>query len=203
MLKAYGLPLPESGLARTEKEAAELARKIGYPVVLKVSSPQIIHKSDAGGVEVGLKSDAEVRSAFRRIKAGAKKFDPKAEVRGVIVSEMVSGGREMIVGSKAEPGFGQVLMLGMGGIYVEALKDVTFRIAPVSPREASSMAASLQASRLLSGVRGEKPSDAAALSECVQRLSQLVSDLDVRELDMNPVLVLEKGCRVLDVRIGI
>ena len=203
VLKAYGLPLPESGLARTEKEAAELARKIGYPVVLKVSSPQIIHKSDAGGVEVGLKSDAEVRSAFRRIKAGAKKFDPKAEVRGVIVSEMVSGGREMIVGSKAEPGFGQVLMLGMGGIYVEALKDVTFRIAPVSPREASSMAASLQASRLLSGVRGEKPSDAAALSECVQRLSQLVSDLDVRELDMNPVLVLEKGCRVLDVRIGI
>ncbi len=203
VLKAYGLPLPESGLARTEKEAAELARKIGYPVVLKVSSPQIIHKSDAGGVEVGLKSDAEVRSAFRRIKACAKKFDRKAEVRGVIVSEMVSGGREMIVGSKAEPGFGQVLMLGMGGIYVEALKDVTFRLAPVSPREASSMAPSLQASKLLSGVRGEAPSDEAALSECVQRLSQLVSDLDVRELDMNPVLVLEKGCRVLDVRIGI
>ena len=205
VLAAYGLPLPKSGLARTESEAVALARRTGYPVALKVSSPQIIHKSDAGGVKVGLKSDAEVRSAFRAIKAGARKFDPKAEVRGVIVSEMVSGGREMIVGSKAEPGFGQVLMLGMGGIYVEALKDVTFRLAPVSPREASSMAQSLRASKLLSGVRGEKPSDAAALSECIQRLSQLVSELGVRELDMNPVVVLEKGrgCRVLDVRIGI
>ena len=203
VLAAYGLPLPESGLARTEKEAAALARKIGYPVVLKVSSPQILHKSDAGGVAVGVKDDAAARSAFRRIRANARKFDPKAEVRGVIVSEMVSGGREMIVGSKAEPGFGQVLMLGMGGIYVEVLKDVAFRLAPVSPREARSMISSLRASRLLDGARGEAPSDKAALSECVQRLSQLVSDLRVRELDMNPVLVLEKGCRVLDIRIGI
>ena len=203
VLRAYGLPLPKSGLARTEAEAVRLARSVGYPAVLKVSSPQIIHKSDAGGVAVGLRSDAEVRSAFRSIKSSAKKFDPKAEVRGVIVSEMVSGGREMIIGSKAEPGFGQVLMLGMGGIYVEVLKDVTFRLAPVSPREADSMVSSIKTAKLLRGVRGEKPSDTAALSECIQRLSQLVSDLGVRELDMNPVLVMPKGCRVLDVRIGI
>ena len=205
VLEAYGLPLPGGGLARTEAEAVRLAGKTGYPVVLKVSSPQIVHKSDAGGVAVGLGDDAAVRSAFRRIRANARRFDPGAEVRGVIVSEMVSGGREMIIGSKSEPGFGQVLMLGMGGIYVEVLKDVAFRLAPVSPREASSMVSGLRASRLLAGVRGEKPSDAAALSECVQRLSQLVTDLGVRELDMNPVLVLEKGrgCRVLDVRIGI
>lgn len=205
VLKAYGLPLPAGGLARTESEAVKLARKAKYPVVLKVSSPQIIHKSDAGGVAVGVDGDAAVRSAFRRIRANAKRFDPKAEVRGVIVSEMVSGGHEMIIGSKDEPGFGQVLMLGMGGIYVEVLKDAAFRLAPVSAREASSMISGLRSSKLLAGVRGEKPSDASSLSECVQRLSQLVSDLGVRELDMNPVTVLEKGrgCRVLDVRIGI
>ena len=205
VLEAYGLPLPGGGLARTAPEAVRLARRTGYPVALKVSSPQIVHKSDAGGVEVGLGGDAAVRSAFKRILDNAKKFDPDAEVRGVLVSEMVSGGREMIIGSKAEPGFGQVIMVGMGGIYVEVLKDAAFRLAPVPPREADSMISSLRASKLLGGVRGEKPSDARALSECVQRLSQLVSDLGVRELDMNPVAVLEKGrgCRVLDVRIGI
>ena len=206
VLKAYGLPLPQSELAKTETKAVKLAKKIGYPVVLKIASPQIIHKSDAGGVKVNLASDSEVRSAFKTITANAKKYNQDAEIKGVLVVEMVTGGKELIIGSKLEPGFGQVIMLGMGGIYVEVLKDVTFRLAPLTNSEADSMIASIKTQKLLQGVRGEKPSDIARLSECIQRLSQLVSDFEeIKELDMNPVLVLDKGrgCRILDVRMGL
>ncbi len=206
VLKAYGLPLPRSSLAVTAADAVKAARRTGYPVVMKIASPQIIHKSDAGGVRVGLGSDAEVRSAFREITANARKYDKDAEIKGVLVVEMVRGGKELIIGSKLEPGFGPVVMLGMGGIYVEVLKDVTFRLAPVTSREADDMIASIRTQKLLRGVRGERPSDIAKLSECIQRLSQLVSDFaEIRELDMNPVLVMEegRGCRILDVRIGL
>ncbi len=204
VLKAYGLSLPSSVLATDEVQAAKIAKKIGYPVVLKIVSPQIIHKSDAGGVQVNLTNDTEVKTAFRTIIKNAKKYDKKAQIKGVLVVEMVKGGKELIIGSKLEPGFGQVIMLGMGGIYVEILKDVTFRLAPISDTEADGMIASIKTQKLLRGVRGEKPSDIAALSECIQRLSQLVSDFDeIAELDMNPVLVMDKGCRVLDVRIGL
>ncbi len=206
VLKAYGLPLPESALARNPEEAVEVAGKIGYPVVMKIASPQIIHKSDAGGVMVNLTDDDQVRDAFETVTANAIKYDPKAEIKGVLIVEMVKGGKEMIIGSKQELGFGPVIMLGMGGIYVEILKDVTFRLAPVTDREADDMIASIKTQKLLQGVRGEKPSDTAKLSECIQRLSQLVSDFEeIRELDMNPVLVMEKGsgCRILDVRIGL
>ncbi len=206
ILKAYGLPLPKSALATTEAEAVNTARKIGYPIVMKIASPQIIHKSDAGGVKVNLASDAEVRSAFKTIIKNAKRYDKKAEIKGVLIVEMVKGGKELIIGSKLEPGFGPVIMLGMGGIYVEVLKDVTFKLAPVTDMEADDMIASIRTQKLLQGVRGERPSDIIKLSECIQRLSQLVSDFaEIKELDMNPVLVMEKGrgCRILDVRIGL
>ena len=136
----------------------------------------------------------------------AKKYDKKAEIKGVLIVEMVKGGKELIIGSKLEPGFGPVIMLGMGGIYVEVLKDVTFKLAPVTDKESDDMIASIKTQKLLQGVRGEKPSDIAKLSECIQRLSQLVSDFkEIKELDMNPVLVMEKGkgCKILDVRIGL
>ena len=206
VLKAYGLPLPRSSLATSESAAVNAAKEIGYPVVMKIASPQIIHKSDAGGVQVNLTSAAQVRSAFKTITKNAKKYDSKAEIKGVLIVEMVHGGREMIIGSKLEPGFGPVIMLGMGGIYVEVLKDVTFRVAPVTDREADDMILSIKTRKILEGVRGERPSDVAKLSECIQRLSQLVSDFDeIKELDMNPVLVMEegKGCKILDVRIGL
>ncbi|RNJ75561.1 MAG: CoA-binding protein [Nitrosopumilus sp. B06] len=205
ILRAYGLPLPKSALAGTESQAAEIAKKMGYPVVMKIASPQITHKSDAGGVRVNIAGDSDARRAFRDIVKNAKKYDKKAEILGVLVVEMVTGGKEIILGSKLEAGFGPVLMLGMGGIYVEVLKDVTFRLAPVTGREADDMITSIRTQKLLSGVRGEKPSDTAKLSECIQRLSQLVSDLSIREIDMNPVLVMPRGrgCRVLDVRIGL
>jgi len=206
ILRAYGLPLPQSALAKTEQEAVKIAKKIGYPVVLKIASPQIIHKSDAGGVKVNIQNDKDACSAFKEIIKNAKKYNKNAVIKGVLVVEMVKGGKEMIIGSKQEPGFGPVLMLGMGGIYVEILKDVTFRLAPVTDKEAEDMITSIKTKKLLEGVRGEKPSDLAKLSECIQRLSQLVTDFtEIKELDMNPVLVMEKGkgCKILDVRIGL
>ncbi|GFN40915.1 MAG: acetate--CoA ligase (ADP-forming) I [Marine Group I thaumarchaeote] len=206
ILRAYGFPLPQSSLAKNENKAVKIAKKIGHPVVMKIASPQIIHKSDAGGVKVNLTNDNEVKVAFKEIVKNAKKYNKKAEIKGVLIVEMVKGGKEMIIGSKLEPGFGPVIMLGMGGIYVEVLKDVTFRLAPVTDREANDMISSIKTKKILEGVRGEKPSDIKKLSECIQRLSQLVTDFkEIKELDMNPVLVMEKGkgCKILDVRIGL
>ncbi|MBA0908203.1 MAG: acetate--CoA ligase family protein [Nitrosarchaeum sp.] len=206
VLKAYGLPLPKSALAKTEADAIKIAKQIGYPVVMKIASPQIIHKSDAGGVKVNLTNDSEIKEAFKIIISNAKKYNKNAEIKGVLIVEMVKGGKELIIGSKLEPGFGPVIMLGMGGIYVEVLKDVTFKLAPVTDKEADDMIVSIKTQKILQGVRGEKPSDVAKLSECIQRLSQLVTDFkEIKELDMNPVLVMEKGkgCKILDVRIGL
>ena len=206
VLRAYGLPLPKSSLAKTENDAVKIAKKIGYPVVMKIASPQIIHKSDAGGVKVNLTNDQDLKSAFKEIVANAKKYNKKAEIKGVLIVEMVKGGKEMIIGSKLEPGMGPVIMLGMGGIYVEVLKDVTFKLAPITDKEADDMISSIKMKKILEGVRGEKPSDKSKLSECIQKLSQLVTDFsEIKELDMNPVLVMEKGkgCKILDVRIGL
>ena len=206
ILRAYGFPLPASKLPKSKKEAVAASKKIGYPVVLKIASPQIIHKSDAGGVKVNLQNAKDVENAFDTIIKNAKKYNKKADIKGVLVVEMVKGGKEMIIGSKLEPGFGPVVMLGMGGIYVEVLKDVTFKLAPMTNIEADDMISSIKTKKILEGVRGEKPSDIKKLSECIQRLSQLVSDFnEIKELDMNPVLVMEKnkGCKVLDVRIGL
>jgi len=206
VLREYGFPLPKSMLAKTENDAVKIAKKIGYPVVMKITSPQIIHKSDAGGVKVNLTNDKDVKSAFKEIVSNAKKYNKKAEIKGVLIVEMVKGGKELIIGSKLESGMGPVIMLGMGGIYVEVLKDVTFKLAPVTDKEADDMIASIKMKKILEGVRGEKPSDKTKLSECIQKLSQLVTDFsEIKELDMNPVLVMEKGkgCKILDVRIGL
>ena len=204
ILESYGLPLPQSGLAETPEEAVRLAEKIGYPVVMKIVSPQITHKSDAGGVRVGLKDGDGVRAAFAQIVESAKRYDAGAQIKGCLVVEMVKGGKEIIIGCKQEPGMGPMIMLGMGGIYVEILKDVTFRMAPVTGQEAWGMIKSIKTKKLLEGIRGEAPSDLAKLAECIQRVSQLVTDNpQIKELDMNPVLVMEKGCRVLDVRMGL
>jgi 4-hydroxybutyrate---CoA ligase (ADP-forming) len=206
VLRAYGFPLPKSTLAKTENDAVKIAKKIGYPVVMKIASPQIIHKSDAGGVKVNLKNANEVQASFKTIVTNAKKYNKKAEIKGVLIVEMIKGGKEMIIGSKLEPGMGPVIMLGMGGIYVEVLKDVTFKLAPVTDKESDDMISSIKMKKILEGVRGEKPSDVKKLSECIQRLSQLVTDFkEIKELDMNPVLVMEQGksCKILDVRIGL
>jgi 4-hydroxybutyrate---CoA ligase (ADP-forming) len=183
-----------------------MAKDIGFPAVMKISSPQILHKSDAGGVRVNIKTEEEARDAFVQITKNAKQYDPNAEIKGILVQEMITGGKETIIGFKQEPGFGPVVMFGMGGIYVQFLKDVVFKVAPITDLEASGMISSIRTSQLLHGVRGEKPSDIKKLAECIQRISQLATDFpQIKELDLNPVVVFEegKGCKVVDVRIGL
>ncbi len=206
ILKAYGFPVPASILAKDENDCMKAAQKIGFPVVMKIASPDIIHKSDAGGVKVGLRNDEEVRNAYNSIISNARNYKSDAKIMGVLVQEMVKGGKETIIGAKQDPKFGPLVMFGMGGIYVEVLKDVVFRLAPIDGYEAEHMVASVRTSKILRGVRGEKPSDINALVECLQRLSQLVTDFpEITEFDMNPLLVMEegKGCKSVDVRIGL
>jgi 4-hydroxybutyryl-CoA synthetase (ADP-forming) len=204
VLRAYGFPTPKSILGATEDECVRAAKEIGYPVVMKIASPDIIHKSDAGGVKVGVKSDDELRSAFRSIMESAKKYKSDARIKGVLVQEMVKNAKETILGASQDPTFGPVIMFGLGGIYVEVLKDVVFRVAPIDEREAGKMVESIKTIKLLKGVRGEKPSDTKAIADSLQRLSQLVTDFpEIKEFDINPLLVLEegKGARVVDARI--
>lgn len=206
VLRAYGFPVPTSILAADESNCVKAAQQIRYPVVMKIASPDIIHKSDAGGVKVNLRSEEEVRNAYKSIMSSVLKYKSDAKILGVLVQELVKGGKETIIGAKHDPKFGPLVMFGMGGIYVEVLKDVVFRLAPIDEYEANRMIESIKTSKLLRGVRGEKSSDVKALAECLQRLSQLVTDFpEIEEFDMNPLLVLEegKGCKAVDVRIGL
>jgi 4-hydroxybutyryl-CoA synthetase (ADP-forming) len=206
VLTSYGFPTPKSILGTSENECVKAAQEIGYPVVMKISSQDIIHKSDAGGVKVGVKNDDEVKAVFNTIMSNAKKYNANAKIKGVLVQEMVKSAKEIILGSKQDPLFGPVIMFGLGGIYVELLKDVVFRIAPIDEREAIRMVQSIKTIKRLKGVRGEKPSDLNAIVDSLQRLSQLVIDFpEIEEFDMNPLLVLEegKGARAVDVRIGL
>lgn len=204
VLQAYGFPTPQSILCTTEQEGIDAARQIGYPLVMKIVSPDIIHKSDAGGVKVGVKTDDELKSAFRTITENALKYKSDAKIKGVLVQEMVKSAKETILGASQDPTFGPVIMFGLGGIYVEVLKDVVFRVAPIDEQEATNMVESIKTIKLLKGVRGEKPSDLKAIADSLQRLSQLVVDFqEIKEFDINPLLVLEegKGARVVDARI--
>jgi 4-hydroxybutyryl-CoA synthetase (ADP-forming) len=204
VLRAYGFPTPKSILAATEEEGVRAGNEIGYPVVMKIASPDIIHKSDAGGVKVGVKTDEELRASFRSIMENAKKYKADAKIKGILIQEMVKSAKETILGASQDPTFGPVIMFGLGGIYVEVLKDVVFRVAPIDEREAANMVEAIKTIKLLKGVRGEKPSDLKAIADSLQRLSQLVVDFpEIKEFDINPLLVLEegKGARVVDARI--
>ena len=206
VLKSYGFQIPKSQLAQSEDECVKLSEEIGYPVVLKVSSPEIVHKTDVGGVELNLKNTNEVRDAFRRIMDNAKKFKKDAKILGVNIQEFVTNGKEMIIGMKRDPQFGPLLMFGLGGIYVEIIKDVSFRLAPLKELGALHMIESTKAGKLLLGVRGEKPSDIRSIVECLERMSQLVIDFpEIQEIDINPLLVFEqgKGSKAVDARMVI
>jgi 4-hydroxybutyrate---CoA ligase (ADP-forming) len=207
VLASYGFSTPKSFLGTTEEECTKAARdEIGYPVVMKIVSPDIIHKSDAGGVKVGLKNDNEIRAAFKDIMNNAKSYKSDAQIKGILVQEMITSAKEIILGAKQDPLFGPLIMVGLGGIYVEILKDVVFRLAPIDEHEAEKMVESIRAIKLLKGIRGETPSDLAAVVDSLQRLSQLITDFpEIEEFDINPLLVLErgKGARVADIRIGL
>jgi acetate---CoA ligase (ADP-forming) len=205
LFACYGLPVTKSSLAKTEDEAAAIAKEIGFPIVLKIVSPDILHKSDAGGVRVNLKDTEAVRMAFRAILENAKKYKEDAEIHGVLVCEMAPLGSEVICGSVNDPTFGPTVMFGLGGVFVEVLKDVTFRVAPISIDCAMGMQQEIKGYPMLKGVRGEKRRDQEALALVISRLSQLVADLDdeIAETDANPILLYEegKGCRVVDARV--
>ncbi len=206
VLKAYGFPVPKSILVNDENGAIYAANKIEYPVVMKISSKDVIHKSDSGGVKVNLKNDKEVKDAFNSIISNIKSRHPDADIKGILVQEMIPQSREVILGAKQDKLFGPLVLFGLGGIYVEILKDVVFRLAPISEPDAKNMIESIKTIGLLKGARGEKPSDIQSIVDCLLRLSHLIIDFpEISEFDINPLLVLEegKGSRVVDVRIGI
>jgi acetyltransferase len=195
ILTAYGMKIPASELAATPEEAVQLANRIGYPVVLKIASPDILHKTDVGGVKVGLSSAGEVQDAFELMVYRAQRYLPQAHLWGCLVQQMVPpGGLEVLVGMNRDPQFGPLVTFGLGGIYVETLKDVTFRIAPFAVQSAETMLSEIRARALLDGVRGEPPVDKEAIVETLLRIGQLVQDFpEIVELDINPLMVYPQG----------
>ncbi|WP_134661549.1 MULTISPECIES: acetate--CoA ligase family protein [unclassified Amycolatopsis] len=200
--EAYGIPTPQERLATSAEEAVAQAGEIGLPVVLKIVSPDILHKTEAGGVLVGLGSEQEVADGYAKILANAKAYDASARITGVQVQQMLTSGQEVIIGAVTDPSFGKIVAFGLGGVLVEVLKDVTFRLAPTSTDEALSMVDGIAAAEILNGVRGSEAVDKAALADVVHRLSQLVTDFpQLAEVDLNPVLATGDGATAVDVRI--
>ena len=205
VFSAYGLPITRTKLAKSEEDAVKLANEVGYPVVMKIVSPDILHKSDAGGVKVNIKDEPSVRDAFRTIMANARDYKANANIHGIAVQEMAPWGTEVILGSVNDPTFGPTMMFGLGGIFVEVLKDVTFRVAPVSSSQALRMLGEIRGAPILAGVRGEAPRDRQAMAETICAYSTMILDLadEISESDANPVLVYGegKGVKVVDARI--
>jgi len=205
VFKAYGLPIAETSLATSEEEAVALAKKIGYPLVMKIVSPEILHKSDAGGVKVGVTDEKGVRETYQTILKNAKAYKADAHIHGIAIQEMAPKGTEIVLGSVNDPTFGPTLMFGMGGILVEVLKDVTFRVTPVDETQATAMLGEIRGAPILSGVRGEAPRDRAAVASTICQYSAMILDLkdEIAESDANPVMVYEegKGIKVVDARI--
>jgi len=203
IIQACGISVPKTGLARTPEEAVRIADEIGYPVVMKIASPDILHKTDVGGVKLNIQTPEDVRDTFDLFIYRATRYMPDATIWGCQIQQMVRGGREVIVGVSHDPQFGPLLMFGLGGIYVEALRDVSFRVIPLSRREATEMINEIKSIRLLKGFRGEPPSDIKAVVDVILRVAQLSTDFpEIIELDINPLMVMEmgRGAIAVDVR---
>ena len=204
VLKAYGFPVLKSHLVKSVEEAIASAEAMGYPVVLKIVSPHIVHKVDVGGVKVDIETKAELRKAYKELLSSVKSNMPEAEIWGVFVQKMAEKGKETIIGMNRDPHFGPIILFGLGGIYVELFKDVSFRIAPLRDLGARRMIEQIRGYKMFEGFRGELPSDTEAIQECLQRLSQLVIDCEeIDELDINPLIVYQEGdgAAVVDARI--
>ena len=199
---AYGIPVPKEGVAKSATDAAKIATDMGFPVVMKIVSPDILHKTEAGGVMVGVKTAADVEKNYATILANAKKYKSDAKIEGIQVQQMLAGGTEVIVGSITDGSFGKLVAFGLGGVLVEVLKDVTFRLAPATTQDALSMLDGIQAHDMLKGVRGGDPVNREALADVIVKVSQLVSDFpEIVELDLNPVFATKKDAIAADVRI--
>jgi len=202
VLAEAGIPVVPARLATTPQEAAAVAREVGFPVVLKIVSPDIVHKTDVGGVRLGLKDAQEVATAFAELVESARRHVPDARIEGVSVQAQARPGVEVIMGMSKDPQFGPVLMFGLGGILVEILKDVSFRIVPIEARDAREMIREIRAFPVLQGYRGQPPSDLEALEGMLLRLSKLAEAFpEVEELDLNPVFAYSQGAVAVDARI--
>src|SRR5437016_5193468 len=200
--EAYGIAVPKEGVATSAADAAKIATAMGFPVVLKIVSPEILHKTEAGGVLVGVKSADEAQKGYDAIIANAKKYNAKASILGVQVQQMLAGGQEVIIGAVTDPVFGKLVAFGLGGVLVEVLKDVTFRLAPATKEDALSMLDGIAAAQILKGVRGADPVNRDALAKTIQNVSQLVADYpEIAEMDLNPVFASKQGAIAADVRI--
>jgi acetyltransferase len=204
ILKAYGFPVCPSVFAKNEKECRDAANKIGYPICLKIVSPTIIHKVDVKGVKLNITNEKDLINAYNTMLKTVKDLKPDSEIWGVLVQKMLSGGKETIIGARRDKHFGTILMFGLGGIYVEIFKDVSFRIAPIRELSAYRMIEEIKGYKIFQGFRGEKPSDIDAIAQCLERLSQLcIEHEEIEEIDINPLMVFEKGqgAQIVDVRI--
>jgi len=198
----YGLPVTKIMVAETEDKAVRDAEEIGFPVVLKIVSPQVLHKSDAGGVLINIKDEEGVREGYRKILENVKAHVPDAEITGILVQEMAPNGTEVIVGSTKDPTFGPTIMFGLGGIFVEILKDVSFRLAPINRTDAEEMVKEIKAYKILEGARGMPPADQETIVDILLATSEMLMECpEIKELDMNPVLVYEKGAKIVDARV--
>src|SRR3982075_1750021 len=199
---AYGIPVPKEGVAKSASEAAKLAAGMGFPVVMKIVSPDILHKTEAGGVMVGVKTAADVEKNYATILANAKKYKSDAKIEGIQVQQMLLGGQEVIVGAVTDGSFGKLVAFGLGGVLVEVLKDITFRLAPATKDDALSMLDGIQAHEMLKGVRGSDPANRDAIAAIIVNVSNLITDFpEISEMDLNPVFATKDGAIAADVRI--
>lgn len=203
VLEQYKVPLAKWGLAKKVEEAIALSKRIGFPVVLKIVSRDIVHKADVGGVFLNLNSEKEVEQAFNQIIKNVKKNNTKARIDGILVQKMIEGGQQVIVGGKKDPQFGQVLMFGGGGVMVELLEDVAFRVTPINKKDAEEMIQETKTYQILKGFRGKKY-DINSILNILLKISKLLEENpEVIELDLNPVIVLSKNAFVVDARIAV
>jgi acetyl coenzyme A synthetase (ADP forming)-like protein len=199
---AYGIPVPKEGVAKSAAEAAKIATDMGFPVVMKIVSPDILHKTEAGGVMVGVKTAADVEKNYAAILANAKKYKSDAKIEGIQVQQMLLGGQEVIVGAVTDGSFGKLVAFGLGGVLVEVLKDITFRLAPATKQDALSMLDGIQAHEMLKGVRGSDPANRDAIADIIVNVSKLITDFpEVTEMDLNPVFATKSNAIAADVRI--
>ena len=202
LLREYKIPIPAFKLIKSEGEINGIRESIGYPLVMKIVSPDIIHKTDAGGVKLNIKDEKEAKLAYQEIISKATKYNKRAQICGVIAYKMIPQATEIIIGMMKDPHFGPVIMFGLGGIFVEVLKDISFRILPIEERDAEEMITEIKGYEILKEVRGNPPRDIQAIEEVLMKISQLaMENPEIKEIDLNPVFIFEKGLQVIDARI--
>lgn len=197
----YRMPVPAYELVKTPTQASAVAGRLGYPIVLKIVSQDILHKTEAGGVILNIGNASEAEEGFSRIVGNAEKYNPQAKIEGVLVQKMVPQGTEVIIGGLMDSQFGQTLMFGLGGVFVEILRDVSFRVAPITEQDAREMIREIKAYQILEGYRGRRPCDQNSIVDILLKASQLMMENpQISQMDLNPVMVYEEGASIVDAR---